>query len=290
MQENCSFKKLVDTNVRVKITDIGASPITSNELPPYMALLRSGNADIVGFEPHAKALDALNLAKGPHETYLPHAVADGNRHTLHSCMAAGMTSLLKPNPEVLKLFHGFPMWGTVLSTEEIDTVRFDDVEETAGTDMIKIDIQGGELMVLKNSQNRLKDVLVIHTEVEFLPMYQDQPLFSDVDSFLRSKGFMFHRFFPLVSRTIIPMVVNGNIYEGFSQLFWADAVFIRDVSRLDLFSDSELMKTAMLLHECYNSLDLAHYLLVEYDRRTAAGVAPRYLSSIMAPPVSPKSA
>ena len=41
-----------------------------------------------------------------------------------------MTSLLEPNQELLALFHGFSDWGKVLQTEEIDTIRLDDVAET----------------------------------------------------------------------------------------------------------------------------------------------------------------
>ncbi len=280
MKRQCFFKNVTGTQVRVKITDIGARSITGNDPPPYVKLLQAGDADIVGFEPDAQALAALNQAKGPHEIYLPYAVADGQQHTLYTCVAPGMTSLLKPNPAVLNLFHSFPAWGSVLSTEEIDTVRLDDVDETVGTDMIKIDIQGGELMAFHHAQNRLKDVLIIHTEVEFLQMYIDQPLFSEVEIFLRSRGFVFHRFFPLISRTFVPVSKNGNIYEGISQLCWADAVFVRDMTCLNMINDEQLLKLAMILHECYESADLAHYYLLEFDRRNGTETAHRYLSSL----------
>lgn len=55
------------------------------------------------------------------------------------------------------------------STREVETVRLDDVPETASVDLLKIDIQGGELMVFQNAERRLADALVIQTEVEFLP-------------------------------------------------------------------------------------------------------------------------
>src|SRR5215468_7719910 len=203
-----SFKALTDRHVRIKVVNIGANPVDEDQ-PPYAPLLAAGDADVVGFEPNRRALDELNAKKGPCETYLPFAVGDGGRHTLNICMAPGMTSLLTPNPAVLNLFHGFPSWGQVLSTETVDTVRLDDVAETAGAAMLKIDIQGGELMALSHATARLRDLLVIHTEVEFLPMYVDQPLFSDLDLFLRRHGFVFHRFHPSVSRTIAPLLVNN---------------------------------------------------------------------------------
>ena len=152
--------------------------------------------------------------------------------------------------------------------------------EARDADMLKIDIQGGELMAMTHAEALLESLLVIQTEVEFLPMYVDQPLFSDIDQFLRSRGFVLHRFFPTVSRAIAPMVVNNDIYAGGSQLVWADAVFVRDFTRLDRFSDRQLLTAAAILHECYGSFDLALYLLLEHDRRTGAVLGPNYLAGL----------
>lgn len=260
------------------MVDIGANPIGGD--PPYIDLLRAGDADVVGFEPNLEALATLNTQKGPNETYLPHAIGDGARHTLHCCFASGMTSLLTPNPKVLNLFHGFPNWGRVIATEEVDTVKLDDIAETADVDLMKMDIQGAELMVMQHAEERLKHTLVIQTEVEFLQMYVDQPLFAEIDLFLRERGFVFHRFFPLVSRTLQPMLVDNNIYNGLSQLFWADAIFVRDISQLELLSEHQLLKSAAIMHDCYQSYDLVLHLLLEYDRRSGKQLAPTYLADL----------
>ena len=274
-----SFRSLTGTDVRVKIVDIGANPLTDGAAP-YERLLRAGDADVIGFEPNPEALAKLDQIKGPTETYLPYAIADGERRTLNFCQAPGMTSLLTPNREVLEMFHGFPDWGTVIGTEEVDTRRLDDIAETAGIDMVKIDIQGGELMALSHARKRLKTTLVIQTEVEFLPMYEGQPLFSEVEIFLRKQGFMLHRFFPAVSRVMRPLVVENSIYSGLSQLFWADAIFVRDMTRLDQLADGQLLKMAAILHDCYGSIDLVLRLLTEHDGRTGGRLGGAYLSAL----------
>jgi FkbM family methyltransferase len=266
---------------RVKVIDIGANPIDAD--PPYAAMLRAGDAEVVGFEPNPAALATLDARKGPLERYFPHAVGDGGRHTLHICQAPGMTSLLEPDPAVLDLFHGFPDWGRVLATEIVDTVRLDDVPETAGADLLKLDIQGAELMVLRHAEARLRDALVIQAEVEFLPLYKGQPLFSDMDIFLRERGFVLHRFFPTVSRTVQPMMVNGDPYAGLGQLVWADAIFIRDFTRLDVLTDWQLMAMAAILHDCYAAYDLVFRLVTEHDRRSGAAYASVYLAGLQTP-------
>lgn len=272
------FNDLAGTKVRIKVVDIGANPIDGD--PPYGEMLRRGEASVVGFEPNPSALAVLNERKGPDEIYLPNAVGDGHRHTLHMCQAPGMTSILEPDPQVLGLFHGFPNWGNVVDRIEVDTVRLDDVPETAGIDMIKIDIQGGELLVLSNAIDRLRDAVVIQTEIEFLPLYKNQPLFSEVEQFLRSQGFVFHRFFPLISRFLQPVLVKGNIYGGHSQQVWGDGIFVRDFISFTGYTDEKLLAAAAIVHNCYDSFDLSVRILKEYDRRCGTDIASAYFGRL----------
>ena len=272
------FRVLTGENLPLKIVDLGANPIDGPT--PYAAIFEGGQAQVVGFEPNREGLAKLNASKGPRETYLPHAIGDGRRHTLHLCRAPGMSSLLKPNAKVLNLFHGFPAWGEVTSTEEVDTRRLDDVPETAGADYIKLDIQGAELMVLQNATARLADAVVLHCEVEFLQMYEGQPLFSEIEVFLRGQGYSFHRFFPIVSRMVVPLSMGEDIYAGMSQQFWADAVFIRDLTKLDALSPRQLLAMAAIVHDCYQSLDVAVHLLIAYGQRTGRELAGVYLDRL----------
>ena len=54
-------------------------------------------------------------------------------------------------------------------------------------DFAKIDIQGGELAVLEGGKNYIKsNVVGLEVEVEFGKMYVDQPLFAEIDIFIRS--------------------------------------------------------------------------------------------------------
>jgi FkbM family methyltransferase len=265
-----------------KVVDVGAYQIAGD--PVYAPLLLDPESELIGFEPDPEALAALRLSAGPRRVFLPHAVGDGRVRTLHVCAARDMTSLLEPNPQVLGLFHGFPTWGEVVATRAVQTARLDDLAETAGLTFLQMDIQGAELIALGGAQDRLRKALVLHLEVEFLPLYIDQPLFSDVERFLRERGFVFHRFFAPTSRVVSPMVVGGDLLAGLSQLVWADAVFVRDYSKLERLGDGELAGMAAIVHDCYQSWDLTLRLLNELDRRIGGDSGPRYLSALTGAP------
>jgi FkbM family methyltransferase len=278
-----SLYNLLGLSCALKIVDVGANPDDGSAPPPYSPLMAAANARVIGFEPNLEALAALDQRKGPNEVYLPYAIGDGHRHLLYHCYAPGMTSLLQPNAEVLSLFHGFSEWGRVVRTEEIETVRLDDVHETEGLDFLKVDIQGAELLVFENAVERLATALVIQTEVEFLPMYVGQPLFSDVERFLRQHGFMLHRFQPLVSRAVKPLFVKNNIFAGFGQLVWTDAIFVRELTRLTVLNTDQLLRLAVILADCYRSYDVALHVLLEHDNRTGGQSGQTFLKTLTAP-------
>lgn len=269
-----SIAGLVNIEQPIDVVDIGANPIDGN--PPYKTLIDAGLAHLVGFEPNPEAIDRLNAKKGENEIYLPKAVYDGTEQTLKVCAEQGMSSLLEPNAKMLSYFHGFSKWGTVLERRKIQTVRLDDIEEIENIDLLKIDVQGGELEIFRNGLNRLRDCLIIHTEVEFLPMYEGQPLFSEVEQFLRKQGFLFHCFAPLVSKVVSPLLINDDVYAGINQNFWADAVFIKDFTKFDQLSPNKLQKLAVILHDVYGSYDIALRALMARDDQCEDKLAEKY--------------
>lgn len=258
--------------------DIGASP--SGGSPPYKPLMDGGETTVIGFEPYTKALDKLNAEKKEGETYLPYAVGDGKLHDFKHCVAPEMSSLLEPNAKILSYFHGFPEFAKVKMREEVQTKRLDDIPEIKNIDFLKIDIQGAELSVFKHGIKKLESCLVIHTEVEFVNIYVDQPLFSEVEIFLRDIGFMFHRFAPLRSRVIQPMMVGKSVTAGLSQVFDGDAIFIRDFTKLDHMKVDKLLKMAVILHDVYGSFDIVYRILIIHDKRKQSKYAAKYLKAL----------
>lgn len=279
-EEIPSLTEMLDIDISIDVVDIGANPLQASGRPPYQDLLEQGRARLTGFEPNRAALAELEAVKGPNETYLPHAVYDGSAQILRVCHAPGMTSLLEPNRTVLDCFHGFDQWAKVTGRETVETVRLDDLREITDLDFLKIDIQGAELEVFRNATEKLSNCLVIQTEVEFLEMYENQPLFTDVDLFLRDHGFILHRFEEPTSRAVKPLVVGNNPYAGLGQLVWADAVFVRDFTRFETLTPEKLLKLALILHDVYRSFDLVLRALLVRDAMTGSRLGQAYLQKL----------
>ena len=260
-----SLFTLLDLNELIDVVDIGANPIVEDGEPPYKKLLEANLVNLIGFEPNEDALIRLNRTKGPNEKYIGKAVYDGSLQEFKICKAQGMSSLLEPNMNLLSYLHGFSDWGKVIERKQIQTVRLDDVEEIINIDYLKIDIQGGELEVFKNAPNFLSECCVIHTEVEFLPMYEKQPMFSEVELFLREIGFTFHRFVDMASRAIQPIYIDNSPYAELNQVTWADAVFVKDFTKFEKLTIPQLKKTALILNDVYGSFDLAMRALMAID-------------------------
>lgn len=239
----------------VVVVDIGANPL--DDEAPYQLLLESGLCRVIGFEPQPDALAELRRRAGPHETYLPHAVGDGARHTLRLCAGSGFASLLEPDPRQLELLIDFPRLAAVTGTEEIATVRLDDLAEVDRVDLLKIDIQGGERDVLASGRSTLAGAVAVQTEVGFHRLYRDQPTFADVDLELRAQGFVPQQFVSTRTWPLAPVVWADPLEQVSRQLVEADVLYVRDLARPDLMDDLALARSALVADVVYGNAGVA---------------------------------
>ena len=251
------------------IVDIGANPVDGD--PPYKKMLDAGLCTLVGFEPQPEALAELQGSRGAAETYLPDAVGDGLEHTLYICRASGMTSCYRPDQRHLAVFDGFTEFGQVIARQPINTRKLDDVAAIQALDYLKIDIQGSELSVFQSGRAKLGKAVAIQTEVSFLPLYEGQPLFWEVDRELREQGFIPHAFDAVKRWPIAPYRHLQAARQPLNQLLEADLVYVRDFTRADEMDDEQLKQLALVSHHCYGSHDLALRCLDLLVRRSALG-------------------
>jgi FkbM family methyltransferase len=207
--------KLLRPQRLTAVVDIGANPIDGE--PPYKSMLQKRLCRVVGFEPLPDALASLNAKKSEYETYLPYVVSDGNEGTLRVCHAPGMTSLFRPDQRMLAHFRGFPGWGRVVQEIPVSTRRLDDIDEVGALDLLKIDVQGAELMVFRHGGQKLSGAVAVQTEVSFVALYENQPIFGEIDLELRAQGFVPHAF-PAIKKHMIAPLGTDDPFAAFNQV------------------------------------------------------------------------
>lgn len=139
----------------------------------------------------------------------------------------GLSSLLQPNYSVISKFHSRDFF-LIESTTQINCITLDKAATTYGfTDacFLKVDTQGSELDILKSGINLLNNPLLgVFAEVSFYEFYEGQPLFSDVDSYLRNKQFsLFGLYIKTKNRAFRkpPLFSRG-------QPVWANALYLKE--------------------------------------------------------------
>lgn len=81
------------------------------------------------------------------------------------------------------------------STQSVPIVPLDVLvarENLRLPDLIKLDVQGYELEVLRGGENCLRHARAVLCEVSFKTFYGGQPLFQDVMAYLHQRGFALH--------------------------------------------------------------------------------------------------
>ena len=103
------INKIIINEKPLVICDIGASPI--DPTPFIDELIKNVNCFLYGFEPNEEEFKKLNSTDK--KKYFNYAVGNGQKETLNICVAPGMTSILEPDFEYLKLFHGLSDWAKI---------------------------------------------------------------------------------------------------------------------------------------------------------------------------------
>jgi FkbM family methyltransferase len=136
----------------------------------------SDRRDIVLIE---KAVSDVN---GPIEFY---AIDPHKTMTVHADGNIGASSLFLANPE-----YPYEQYSQKRIIVESTTLK-EWAQNTSinDIDILWIDLQGAELRAFHGMKELLEKVRIIYTEVEFKQMYLGQPLFAQIDRFLRDKGF-----------------------------------------------------------------------------------------------------
>jgi FkbM family methyltransferase len=279
LKRTADVVRSAEIDVSFTLIEVGALALGSTE-PFYELLDYFPSSRIIGFEIDEHVCNKINSESREGVECFPFALGAYNKEVpLYVTNHPMCTSLYKPNEKLISLYNNFEV-AYLKSIEKVRTTQLDEFLKTQNIDQIdfiKIDVQGAELDIFKGGKKALNNVLKIVCEVEFVPIYENQPLFGDVCNFLAKKDIMFNKFLGLAGRGLKPIVINNNKNLP-SQHFWSDAVYIKHVQKIPELNDSCLIKLA-LLAATYNSADLVHYCLSYYDKNNPhATIANKWLS------------
>lgn len=204
----------------------------------------SDNLKIYGFDPDVDECTRLEKVYTNSNIKLVPVGLDATpgKRTLYLTKEPACSSLYKPNKDLTESYPALDCAKEVSQIEvEVSTLDIWAKEiDLDYIDYIKIDTQGAELNILKGASGILPTVRFLEIEVEFNPIYDGQPTFSEVDLFLRSFDFVLWKFSNIVhySKENESDIVLGKESINYDnhrleyevrggQIYWADAFYIR---------------------------------------------------------------
>ena len=222
----------------------------------------------IGFDPDVEECKRLETYYAGHDEVrlVPVGLSDHTgTATLYMTKDPGGYSLLPTVKDIVD-HHPALDGGKIAGTTTVDVTTLDEwcaAEGVDRIDVIKIDTQGSELAILKGGDKALRNVRAVEVEVEFNPLYEDVPLFSEIDQFLRERGFVLWRFRDMAhySQEGTPTdwwgeeffyydQIVARFLTGGGQLFWANAYYFkRDIA----YPSPEVGWTQLLRNACITS-------------------------------------
>jgi FkbM family methyltransferase len=207
----------------IVLIDVGAS---GGLEPNWKSAVRY--LKIIGFEPGKKEFSELTKKESSNVKYLNSALYN-KKTTLDFYLMKDqqVSSIIKPNRRLLDKFPEIERFDAVGKTKiETDTLdNLFDIHSFDEPDFIKLDTQGTELSILQGAVDTLRDhIFGIEVEVEFVEIYESQPLFSEVDSFIRKQGF---QLFDL-QRFYWKRKIGKDFHKKKGQLIFGNALYLRE--------------------------------------------------------------
>ena len=248
--------KLLNNNHLV-IVDVGASggihPRWSKATEFYKGIL---------FEPDPREFDVLKKNSDNNLIVINSALSDSNKEIeFHLCKKQEVSSVYPPNFNFLNKFADSERFNVEkiihLNADTLDNqLKKEGIDEV---DFIKIDTQGYELSILKGCLSYLENVVGLEVEVEFEPVYIGQPLFSEVDNYVKENGFILVD----LKRYYWKRKNNKNTGNRKGQIIFGDALYFKSPEQIlssSNISQEKIIRT-IYVYLSYGYVDLSQVLL-----------------------------
>ncbi|HKL68368.1 FkbM family methyltransferase [Salibaculum sp.] len=270
----------LDLGRAVHIVDVGANP---THPPPYQFLVDSGRAHVWGFEPNETAFEKLQQDDLPNRTILNKAVGRPGPATFYAHHISNLSSLFPIRAPSAK-FLGKAFWTKRKVTEvSVELVGLDELGEMPPPDVLKMDLQGGELGVLEGGRDKLSQAMAVVCEARFYRMYEGEPMWAEVDQELRQQGFVLHKIMHAKKVTLDQSQKERLKGMGLkSQMLDGDAAYIRCLEDPSAVETRQWKVLALTAASVLESHDLCLYCLDELVRRGAVPkIAPKRYADLL---------
>lgn len=173
-------------------------------------------SEIYAFEPIPELAGKLKIIEDTTVTVFDKALGEKDGKIEFRVNNSTATSSAFDSDLVHKYYPGVAELNKKIS---VDCVTIDGLLKTQKIkqpDVIKLDLQGYELYALEGAKETLINTKIVLTEVEFIPLYKNQPLFEDIAQFMKDNNFRLYNFFDIQN-------------NEFGQIIYADAIFINNM-------------------------------------------------------------
>lgn len=196
------------------VFDVGANH--GDTVQQYLKLF--GRARIHGFEPFPDAFEDFRRRFADQPRVIPHqtALADRvGRVDFHSFDNDATNSLFPFARDADRFVEGAMGTKEVLSVACTTVDDFCRGEGIDRIDVLKLDVQGAELRVLRGAERVLsrRRIGLVFLEVNFVPVYEGQAEFHEIARFLQLRGYRVFDFY-------------NYTYAHTGQVKWGDAIFL----------------------------------------------------------------
>ena len=257
------------------------------------------SARLIGFESDAEECDKLNALRSGLRRHYPVALhRDKGTRPFYVTKHTAASSFFKPYSRFLDRLPE-SVNRTIKEERMLETLDLDSFlgeEDVGAVDFIKLDTEGAEYDILLGAKNTLsKSVFGISLEMLFNRQRIGEPLFSEIDLFLREQGFVIYDLpvFRCARTVLSPHMFSDNAGPtDKGQVAWTQAIYFRDavddILQGDLdykWDDLRILKLASVM-ELFNLEDCAIELIqTAATRGFLSGYDHGHFVDLLVPPV-----